>query len=102
MLDMARKDKLTIKQLELVSPAARPGMVNGSPQQIADQMEEWFATTAATASTCAGVRCPAVSTISSSWWCRSCGGAACSAANTKAARCARISVCQFRRTGTRR
>ncbi len=32
-------------------------------------------------------------------WCRNCSGAACSGANTKARRCARISACRGRRTG---
>ena len=34
--------------------------------------------------------------ISSIWWCRSCSGAGCSAPNTKARRCAKISACRIR------
>ena len=44
--------------------------------------------------------CPAGSTISAARWCRNCSGAACSGANTRARRCARISACRGRRTGS--
>ena len=54
---------------------------------------------APTASPCSSPICPAGSTISSTAWCRNCSGAACSGANTRARRCARISGCRGRRTG---
>ncbi len=43
VMDMARKENLTIKQVALrVAGARGKAVVKGSPQQIADQMEEWF------------------------------------------------------------
>jgi alkanesulfonate monooxygenase len=43
VMDMARKEKLSIKQVALrVAGARGKAVVKGSPQQIADQMEEWF------------------------------------------------------------
>ena len=43
VMDMARKEKLTIKQVALrVAGARGKAVVKGSPQQIADEMEEWF------------------------------------------------------------
>jgi alkanesulfonate monooxygenase len=41
--DMARKEKLTMRQVALrVAGARGKSVVRGSPQQIADHMEEWF------------------------------------------------------------
>jgi alkanesulfonate monooxygenase len=43
VMDMARQEKLTIKQVALrVAGARGKAVVKGSPTQIADQMEEWF------------------------------------------------------------
>ncbi len=43
VMDMARKENLTIKQVALrVAGARGKAVVKGSPQQIADEMEEWF------------------------------------------------------------
>ena len=43
VMDMARNEKLTIKEVALrVAGARGKAVVKGSPQQIADQMEEWF------------------------------------------------------------
>src|SRR5262245_6321989 len=43
VMDMARKEKLTLKQVALrVAGARGKAVVRGSPQQIADEMEEWF------------------------------------------------------------
>jgi alkanesulfonate monooxygenase len=43
VIDMARKEKLTMKEVALrVAGARGKAVVRGSPQQIADQMEEWF------------------------------------------------------------
>src|SRR3954451_24890543 len=40
---MARREKLTIRQIALrVAGARGKSVVRGSPQQIADIMEEWF------------------------------------------------------------
>ena len=40
---MARKEKLTMKQVALrVAGARGKAVVKGSPRQIADEMEEWF------------------------------------------------------------
>src|SRR6516165_2681610 len=44
--------------------------------------------------------CLAASTISSIAWCRSCNAANCSAASTRAGRCARTWACRGRRTGS--
>ena len=42
-MDMARKENLTMRQVALrVAGARGKAVVQGSPQQIADQMEEWF------------------------------------------------------------
>ena len=43
VIDMARNEKLTMKDVALrVAGARGKAVVRGSPQQIADQMEEWF------------------------------------------------------------
>ena len=43
VMDMARKENLTIKQVALrVAGARGKAVVKGSPTEIADQMEEWF------------------------------------------------------------
>ena len=43
VMEMARKENLTIKQVALrVAGARGKAVVKGSPQQIADEMEEWF------------------------------------------------------------
>ena len=43
VMDMARKEKLTMKDVALrVAGARGKAVVKGSPQDIADQMEEWF------------------------------------------------------------
>jgi len=43
VMDMARKEQLTMKQVALrVAGARGKAVVKGSPQQVADQMEEWF------------------------------------------------------------
>ena len=43
VMDMARKENLTIKEVALrVAGARGKAVVKGSPTQIADQMEEWF------------------------------------------------------------
>jgi alkanesulfonate monooxygenase len=43
VLDMARKENLTLGQVALrVAGARGKAVVRGSPRQIADEMEEWF------------------------------------------------------------
>src|SRR4051812_3446326 len=43
VIDMARKENLTMRQVALrVAGARGKSVVRGSPQQIADHMEEWF------------------------------------------------------------
>ncbi len=43
VMDMARKDKLTMKQVALrVAGARGKAVIKGSPNEIVDQMEEWF------------------------------------------------------------
>ena len=43
VIDMAKRDNLTIRELYLRYAGARgQRTIKGSPQQIADQMEEWF------------------------------------------------------------
>jgi alkanesulfonate monooxygenase len=43
VVDMARNEKLTMKEVALrVAGARGKAVVRGSPQQIADHMEEWF------------------------------------------------------------
>ena len=43
VMDMARRDKLTLKEVALrVAGARGKAVVKGSPLQIADQMEDWF------------------------------------------------------------
>jgi alkanesulfonate monooxygenase len=43
VMDMARKEKLTVKEVGLrVAGARGKAVVKGSPAEIADQMEEWF------------------------------------------------------------
>jgi N-acetyl-S-(2-succino)cysteine monooxygenase len=43
ILDIGRRDKLTVRQLYLRFAAARGhSMIFGSPEQIADKLEEWF------------------------------------------------------------
>jgi alkanesulfonate monooxygenase len=43
VIDMARKESLTMRQVALrVAGARGKSVVRGSPQQIADHMEEWF------------------------------------------------------------
>ena len=42
-MEMARKENLTLRQTALrVAGARGKAVVKGSPQQIADEMEEWF------------------------------------------------------------
>jgi len=41
--DMARKEKLTMRQVAMrVAGARAKSVIRGTPQQIADHMEEWF------------------------------------------------------------
>jgi alkanesulfonate monooxygenase SsuD/methylene tetrahydromethanopterin reductase-like flavin-dependent oxidoreductase (luciferase family) len=48
MVDLARRENLTIRQLYLrVAGARGHWQIVGTPQQIADQMEEWFTSGAA-------------------------------------------------------
>jgi N-acetyl-S-(2-succino)cysteine monooxygenase len=43
VMDMARKEKLTMREVALrVAGARGKSVVRGSPQQVADHMEEWF------------------------------------------------------------
>jgi hypothetical protein len=44
VIEMARKEKLTMKVALRVAGARGKALVRGSPQQIAEQMEEWFRT----------------------------------------------------------
>ncbi len=102
LVDVAARDKLTVRQL-----AQRVGGYGGlsfvgTPALIADQMEEWLTTKAATASTSCSPICPPGSTTSSTRWCRNCSSAGFSAANMKAGRCGKISVCRGRKTGSLR
>ena len=43
VIDMARKENLTMRQVAMrVAGARGKAVVRGSPQQVADHMEEWF------------------------------------------------------------
>jgi len=91
--DMARKEKLSMRQVAMrVAGARAKSVIRGTPQQIADHMEEWFGKDGCDGFNIMPPYLPAGSTISSSWWCRSCDAAACSAASMKAVRCASISA----------
>ena len=102
LVDVAARDKLTVRQL-----AQRVGGYGGlafvgTPAVIADQMEEWL-----TSEGCDGFNimfpfCPPASTTSSTRWCRNCNGAASSAPSTRAGRCAKISACRGRKTASLR
>ena len=103
LVDVAARDKLTVRQL-----AQRVGGYGGlsfvgTPQDhrrpdggMADEP------TAATASTSCSRSCPRASTISSTRWCRNCRGAGFSARSMKAGRCGRIWGCRGRKTGSSR
>ena len=92
--DMARKEKLTMRQVAMRVAGARGKAVVArlAHSRSPIRWKSGSARTAATASTSCRRSCPAGSMTSSNWCCRSCNGAACSARNTKAARCASISA----------
>ena len=98
---LAKRENLTVRQLaQRLGGYSGLAMV-GTPKTIADEMEEWLETEGHRRlhRRCSPI-CPAGSTTSSMAWCRNCSGAACSGANTRARRCARISACRGRRTGS--
>ena len=79
LVDAAARGKLTVREL-----AQRVGGYGGlsfvgTPQTIADQMEEWLTRTAATVSTSCSLICRPGSTTSSTAWCRNCRNAGFSA-----------------------
>jgi aromatic ring-cleaving dioxygenase len=81
-----------VRQLAQRWAAIRGLAMVGTPKTIADEMEEWLETDASDGFTIMFPYLPGGSTISSAASCRSCSGAACSAASTRARRCARIWV----------
>ncbi len=74
------------------------GMV-GTPQTIADQMEEWLVTEACDGFNMMFPYLPAGLDDFVDKVCPSCSAAACSAANMRAPRCGRILACPAPRTG---
>ncbi len=103
LVDVAARDKLTVRQL-----AQRVGGYGGlsfvgTPATIADQMEEWLTSRRLRRlQHHVPVSCRPGSTTSSTRWCRNCSSAGSSAANMKAGRCGKISVCRGRKTGSLR
>jgi len=73
----------------------------GTPETIADEMQEWLETNGSDGFTVMFPYLPGGSTTSSIAWCRSCSAAASSAATTRARRCARISACRAKNSFSR-
>ena len=96
--DLARREQLTVRQLIGRLGGGRGHRVfAGTPEQIADQIEEWFSQrrrrrlqhhAAGAAGRAGGLRRPRRA--------RSCGAAACSAPSTRAAPCARTTAWRVR------
>ena len=93
-----RREGLTVRELaQRLGGYAGLAFV-GTPAGIADEMGEWLTAGAADGFTVMFPYLPGASTTSSARSCRSCNGAACSGASTRAARCATTSACRGRRT----
>jgi alkanesulfonate monooxygenase SsuD/methylene tetrahydromethanopterin reductase-like flavin-dependent oxidoreductase (luciferase family) len=89
MIDLARRENLTIRQLyQRVAGARGHWQLEARRSRSPISSRNASCTTAPTATTSWRRRCPAGSPTSLRWCCRSCAGAGCSAPSTKAARCA--------------
>ena len=96
---LAKRENLTVRQLaQRLGGYSGLAMV-GTPKTIADEMEEWLDDRGlATASTCMFPYLPGgLDDFVDRRGARNCSAAACSGANTRARRCARISACRGRR-----
>ena len=95
LYEMARRENMTLRDLYNLTAAARGHwVVCGTPRTIADTLEEWFVERAADGFNILPAHVPRrASPISSIASCPNCSAAACSAANTRARRCATISGC---------
>ncbi len=103
LVDVAARDKLTVRQL-----AQRVGGYGGlafvgTPQTIADQMEEWLV---GRGSDGFNIMFPyparRACSNSSTRWCRNCRSAESSAESTRGGHCARIWACRGRKTSSSR
>ncbi len=98
VIELARSENLTVRQL-----AQRLGGYGGlafvgTPQTIADEMQEWLEAEGSDGFNGCFRGSPAGSMPSSTRWCPSCSAAASSGVNTKVVPCARTSVCRARPT----
>ena len=100
MIDRARRDNLTVRQLAQIAGGYGGLSMVGTASTIADQMEEWLFTDACDGFNVMFPYVPADWTISSIWSFRNCSGVACSAPNTRVAPCGRISGLPGRRTSS--
>ena len=91
MIDLAKRENLNVRQLALRLGGYGGHAFVGTPSTIADQMEEWLVSRGSDGFNVMFPYLPGGSTISSIASCRSCSGAGCSAASTKARPCARTS-----------
>jgi hypothetical protein len=93
LLDMARREKMTLRDLYNVTAAARGHwVIYGTPKRIADIFEEWFTGGMAGRFVIMPAYSPARSMTSSTRWFRNCSGAGFTGMNTSARRCARTWV----------
>ena len=98
---MARRENLTIRELgNRVAGARGKNVFVGTPAEVADYMEDWFSKGACDGFTSCRRTFPVRTTISASWWCRSCSAAVCSAPSMKERHCAKISACRGRKAFT--
>ena len=93
IVGLVRREKTTLRQLLAYLAGARGHFTTaGTPEQIADLIEDWFNTGPPTASTSCRRCCPRCSTCSWPRSSRCCRSAACSAPPTRARRYAAISA----------
>ena len=97
-INLAKRDNLTVRQLaQRMGGYSGPGAAGHAGDDRRPDGGVADDATPATASTSCSPICPAGWTTSSSAWCPSCSAAACSAASTRAGRCARTLACRGRR-----
>ena len=99
---LGQRENLTVRQLaQRLGGYSRPCHGRHAGKTIADEMEEWLATEASDGFTMhVPLSARRLDDFCRPASCRNCSGAACSAANTRARRCAKIWDCRARRTGS--
>ena len=104
LLDMARREKMTLRDLYNITAAARGHwVIYGTPKRIADTLEEWFTERLADGFVIMPAYFPGAFDDFVDKVVRSCDGAGCTGRNTPARRCARTSASTAARSsGNRR